>query len=386
MKCCKSKKNEWVTEWYDSARKLPSDWDENLPRGHFLLSESLKTNEATGLPDVECRFALQRHNGVVKAQAAFQILSIQKEHVNPTAIGRWQYAAWTAFIKTATPKLLVGGQLFRHDVCTIHYDRSVDAYAGYLWYHQAIKTVMRESCAAAALIKDPPEELAPLFLHHAPEFLLLRNDISMQMEIPSSWKTITDYEKSLKHKYAQRFRKLRQSWSSLEIRELDAKAVNATSSEIYSLYRQVTNHQPVRLGFLSREFLPVLKLYYGDQLGVWGIYEKNVMVAFVSAWIHRDSFDMFYIGFDYERNADLNLYFNILFFSIEQAIRFQKPLLILGRTALEAKARVGCKPTYLNTYLYIRNPLLRRIVAFLQNRLGESGNEWEQRHPFKPGH
>ena len=97
----------------------------------------------------------------------------------------------------------------------------------------------------------------------------------------------------------------------------------------------------------------------------------------------RDSFDMFYIGFDYARNSELQLYFNILFFSIEQAIQFRKPQLILGRTALEAKARVGCLPIYLNTFLHIPNSLLSRIVGGLQNKLGESGSEWEQRHPFK---
>jgi predicted N-acyltransferase len=207
----------------------------------------------------------------------------------------------------------------------------------------------------------------------------------MELALPEHWQSMQDYEKSLKHKYAQRFRKVRQSWAGLDIRELSADDVSAKAAEIYALYMQVTENQSVRMGLLSEDFIPVLKRFYGDDLKVWGIYENGRMIAFASGWVQEASFDMFYIGFDYERNSALQLYFNILFFAIEQAIALKKPRLILGRTALEAKARVGCRPEYLNTFLHIRNPLLRNIVGRLQSKLGESGNEWEQRHPFKPG-
>lgn len=207
----------------------------------------------------------------------------------------------------------------------------------------------------------------------------------MQMPISDQWESVQDYEKSLKHKYAQRFRKLRQAWASLTIKPLDANDVARESEAIFSLYSQVTEHQQVRMGLLSKEFIPVLKNSHPEKLAIWGIYEGDKMIAFTSAWVQEDSYDMFYIGFDYERNNEFQLYFNILFFAIEQAILLKKSELILGRTALEAKARLGCRPVYLNTFLHIRNPMLWRIVAMLQSKLGESGTEWEQRHPFKPG-
>ncbi len=92
---------------------------------------------------------------------------------------------------------------------------------------------------------------------------------------------------------------------------------------------------------------------------------------------------MFYIGFDYAENARLQLYFNILFFAVEQAISLRAPQLILGRTALEAKARLGCKPRYLQTFLFIRNPVLRAWVARMQGRFSAGEGEWEDLHPFK---
>jgi hypothetical protein len=164
---------------------------------------------------------------------------------------------------------------------------------------------------------------------------------------------------------------------------MSAEEVAAHARKIYALYQQVTERQPVRMGLLSEDFIPALMRAYPQGLKVWGIWEGSEMVAFASGWVREGSFDMFYIGFDYARNAALHLYFNILFFAIEQAILLRKPLLILGRTALEAKARVGCKPQYLNTFLYIRNGLLREIIGRMQSRLVDGSNEWEQRHPFK---
>ncbi|HTN17607.1 MAG TPA: hypothetical protein VL092_08005, partial [Chitinophagaceae bacterium] len=152
---------------------------------------------------------------------------------------------------------------------------------------------------------------------------------------------------------------------------------------LYRLYLQVSRHQVFSMGILNEQFLPALKQFYGARLRVWAFYEGEDMVAFASAWLHEDAFDMFYIGFDYERNTALNLYFNILYFSIEQAITLRRPLLILGRTALEAKARLGCTPHFLSTFLYVRSPLLRRFISGKINNQHQQEGAWEERHPMK---
>lgn len=383
MRVCRCGPNPDST-WFSSAADLPAEWDSGLPSGHFLRRESLMVHEGTNLNAVQAVYVLWMDAGLLLGRAAFQVLKVQEEHLRSDELPAWQRQAWTLFRKTLRPNLLVAGHLFRHDVQTVFFHPEVPAFDAFTWYRHVIRQAVQKSHANAVMVKEPPAALVPYFMHHAPEFILIRNDSSMQMEIPESWNSVRDYEKSLKHKYAQRFRKLRQSWSKLEIKELNTEEVRSASKEIYDLYLQVTKNQPVRMGFLSQSFLPELKRFYGDELKVWCVYEKGKMIAFCSGWVHPKCFDMFYIGFDYERNTELQLYFNILFFAIEQAILLRKPRLILGRTALEAKARVGCRPQYLNTFLYIPNPLLRRVVASLQDRFAESGSEWEQRHPFKP--
>ena len=176
---------------------------------------------------------------------------------------------------------------------------------------------------------------------------------------------------------------MRAHWDSLDIRELTIEEVWQQKETIYNLYKGVSERQTVRLGNLSKDFIPLLKQQNPDELKVWLAYEGDKPVAFFSGWAREDVFDMFYIGFDYSRNDALQLYFNILFFSVEQAIVLRKGKLILGRTALEAKARLGCKPEYLSTFLYIRNGLVRNAVARLQQQVTSGEGEWENRHPFK---
>lgn len=383
MKRCRRPSGPLHTVWYTSASQLPDLWDSILPEVHFLRKENLRVQESAGLANVTPLYALLQNAEQPIAIAAFQILRIQANHIKAASLAPWQFNSWKTFTSIAHPKLLIGGQLFRHDVASLYWLEEVKPYDVFVWYQETIREAVRKTGAMAVLLKEPPEALVPHILHHAPQYLLLRNDISMSLPIPPEWQQIKDYEQALKHKYAQRFRKLRQSWEKLRIEELDHDGLAKHADLIYKLYLQVTENQSVRMGFLSRDFLLSLKQAHPHTLKVWAVWEGDTMVAFASGWLNHDSFDMFYIGFDYERNSELNLYFNILFFAVEQAISFRKPNLILGRTALEAKARVGCTPQYLNTFLYIRNPVIRTLVSRLQASLSEGGSEWEQRHPFK---
>lgn len=368
---------------YASAAALPPEWDVLVPQDHFLQSASLQLYEEAELPSVAFSYVLAYREGEPVAAAYFQTLSIRAHHLNAAALKPWQRRAWRAFTAAACPRLLVSGHLFRHDVRALYRRADLEPFEAFKVFRDVVEEAARRTHASAVLLKDPPDSMLTYFQQFAPDYLLLRADVSMAMAVQPAWEIFADYEKALKHKYAQRARNVRKAAAGLTIRELSATEVVERKADLYALYRQVTERQPVRLGFLSPELLPMLKKAHADSLRVWGFFEDDRLVAFASAWVRDVAFDMFYIGFDYERNAELQLYFNILFFAIEQAILLRKPELILGRTALEAKARLGCKPTYLQTYLYIRNPLLRAWVTRMQGRFSAGEGEWESRHPFK---
>ena len=383
MNYCKRASQAYEVTISNAVAELPPEWNQLLPQDHFLKSEQLLITEESRLPDLDFFYALVKRNGMPVAAAYFQVLNIKPYHVDSSRLSNLQRCVWYSFAKAAKPKLLVAGHLFRHDIASFFSKDILSPFETYQCYNAAIEAVFRHSCASAILVKDMPQELITYFQHYAPQYILLRNDISMEMEVNPAWTELKGYEKSLKHKYAQRLRKIRQSWDALTIKELNAADVENHKQVIFDLYNQVSKKQQVRLGILNENFLPLLKKNYPDDFFVWLALENEQPVAFFSAWSREELFDMFYIGFDYSRNDSLQLYFNILFFSVEQAIRMGKKKLILGRTALEAKARIGCKPVYLSTFLYIKNPLVRSLMLRAQQSIAANEGEWENRHPFK---
>ncbi|MES2479838.1 MAG: GNAT family N-acetyltransferase [Bacteroidota bacterium] len=372
-----------IVSIFESTAELPSAWDDALPAHHPLRSQALALYETIQLPDIKCYYALYGEANKPVAIAYFQLLNVLPKHLNTGLLGGYQAKVAPLCLNVFRPSLLIAGHLFRHDIVNFHTSvlSPIDAYRA---YEEMIQSVAKKSCAMATLIKDVPEELVPYFQNFAPHYTQLRNDISMQMPLPNEWKDFADYEGALKHKYAQKLRKVRSSLKQLRIEELNTEEVFSNAETIYQLYKQVSSRQAVSLGLLNASFLPELKKMYEQELKVWAFYEGEKMVAFASAWLHPACFDMFYIGFDYERNAALSLYFNILYFSIEQAIAHEKEKLNLGRTALEAKARLGCTPRYLPTFLFVRNFCIRALVNSKINMQHEQEGAWEERHPLKP--
>lgn len=378
MIACKNSQDAW--QWYRAAKELPQLWDDALPAGSPLCRENLQLTEDAGLPGITFLYGWLESAGM---QVTFQVLHVSEAHTDNKALKTWQSLLWQAYLRFWKPKLLVAGHLFRHDVESLYYPAGTNPFLVFQNFRKALSEARRLTGAGAVLVKEMPQSLVPFFQHHAPKYLLLRNDASMQLNIRTEWRTFADYEQSLKHKYAQRIRKQRAAFAHIKIEALDAAAVGEKAEELYALYRQVTDHQKVRLGLLSPDYLIMLKKRHPDTLKVWAFYEGENMIAFVSAWYRKEVFDMFYIGFDYARNEALFTYFNILLFSVEKSIALNADRLVLGRTALEAKARAGAKAKYLHTFLFIRNALFRKLVSKLQARFVAMEGEWENRHPFR---
>ena len=383
MRHCKNKQQTLEIQSFQSCGQLPQVWDDFIPPNHFLNRNHLAVTEKAKLPDLSFVYVLICKNGQPVGAAYFQLLRLKKQHLNEQALESWQRYAWRAFTNWVKPRLLVAGHLFRHDVESYYYSDKLSPFEAYQCYKDAIDQILMNTCAYAVLVKDVPKELGTYFSHYAPQYLMLRNDIMMEMEIPSAWQNIGDYEKALKHKYAQRFRKIRQSWNKVNIEELTVTKTEQHKQTIFDLYQQVCEKQPARIGLLSVDFIPMLKKQYADTYKVWLIREGDTIIGFFSAWLRDDAFDMFYIGFDYDKNAELQLYFNILFFGVEQAILHNRPKVIFGRTALDAKARLGCKPRYQSTFVYVRNRWTRMITLRIQNNSQSQEGAWEQRHPLK---
>jgi len=373
---------------YHTLEDLPATWDETLDDENALHSSKISVTELAAIPDIK-NYYVQGFcpNNTLVFQAYAQQLQVHSGQFNlkGNKVKQW-------FIRTSIdivkPKLLVAGNLFRHDVQMLYFHkRAISTLDRSRIVEQAIDYMMNYTKSQGVFIKDIPKRIAKYFLTKK-EYQRMDNDIAMHLDIPESWKSFEDYQNELKRKYRNRAKSTRKSFADVKIRTLSIDEIQSYKGEMHDLYKQVTNNQVVSMGELSEDFIAELKKSLGAKYQVTGFFiEENTsekMIAFSSAIIHDGVHDMNYIGFDYTINQKYSLYFNMLFHCVECAIANNCNKLFLGRTALEAKAIVGCEPDYLYTFYKLKsrfiNEIVKNITRRFETRLGEG---WENRHPFK---
>ncbi len=373
---------------YHSLADLPPSWDETLTEDEALHSSKIGVTELAKTPDIKSYYVQGFcPNNTLIFQAYSQQLQVHSGHFNLEGNKIKQSLIRTS-IDIVKPKLLVAGNLFRHDVRMLKFhkpslnltDRSriVDATIDYM---------MKYTKSQGVFLKDIPREVAKYFLTKK-EYQRMDNDIAMHLSIPPNWQTFDDYQAELKRKYRNRAKSTRKNFNGVQTRNLSLQEIIQYKMRMHSLYKEVTKNQVVSMGELSEDYIPELKKNLGEKYQVTGFFitenDQEKMIAFSSAIIHDGVHDMNYIGFDYSLNQKYSLYFNILFHCVECAIANKCDKLLLGRTALEAKAIVGCEPDYLYTFYKLKsrfiNEIVKNITRRFENKLGDG---WENRHPFK---
>jgi len=87
------------------------------------------------------------------------------------------------------------------------------------------------------------------------------------------------------------------------------------------------------------------------------------------------------LGIDYEANAQLPIYHRLLLAVIEQGIAWQCSRISFGRTALDAKSRLGCVPEQTHVWVRHRVPALNVMIQQMLRNVHHA--EPPDRNPFK---
>ncbi len=192
-----------------------------------------------------------------------------------------------------------------------------------------------------------------------------------------------DYVQALSRKYKSRANKILEAGNVLEKRTLSEVETNKYSSKISGLFRQVARSQSFVLANLADDHFGKMKSLYKDSFEVMGFFYEGEIVAFTSAFISRDTYELYYAGFDYNHNQKLQLYFNLLFSGLERAIKLGKSVLKLGRTSLDAKASLGAHPEEL-VYYFKAGKIAGVVNNWFANYFSSmEDGKWKLRSPMK---
>ena len=214
-----------------------------------------------------------------------------------------------------------------------------------------------------------------------PELIKVVVDQDMHLKISKEWNTFEDYTKALKKKYRSRLNSVMKKSEDIEIKVLTQTELVKHTEKMQELFDNVHQKSAFGISPLNTSIYTDLINSDNPKCQVFAYFLADEMIAFSSELKDDDNLYSYFIGLDYRYNKSHRLYERILNETIKSAISNKKSKLILGRTAAEFKSNVGAQPIHSEIFVYLKSPVLRRLLKpFLENI---QPSNWVQRNPFK---
>lgn len=385
--CGTASQAEVAIKLYNHTSQLPPAWNLLLPAQSNLHTHKLQAIENSGVNAMGYYYVTLHQNNKLVGIMYFQHLTISNSfYPNFSSLGTGAKIIYN-YLSKRTFGLVVGGHLFMTGFKSYWFDStSIDTTNFFATYTRIAKKVQRHTGAFSLMLKDTDEALTNYLNLNNEGLVHSGEDIYMAMPISNRWDSCDDYCADLTRKYSARFKKMRAALQGLEIKQLTETQVVEQAAEIEKLYLEIINAADVKMGILNAQYFINLKQLMGNKLEVWGFYQNQTLVGVSIGIIENGSYEIYYVGYTALANKTYSLYPNMLLLGLERAIALKSKTLKLGRTALEAKAILGCQPQYLNNYVSFTNPIVKLGYRYLIKIFGTNrGEGWKNRNPFKEG-
>jgi predicted N-acyltransferase len=122
--------------------------------------------------------------------------------------------------------------------------------------------------------------------------------------------------------------------------------------DVHRLYEAVVARSTVKLEVLPVEFFRELVRQFPDLVSLTAVYNRDRIVAFNWGMMDGRVHHYLFCGMDYAVARDADLYFNLMYQQLDDALRRGPERIEVGQTADAFKARLGCRPT--PRYFYVK--------------------------------
>jgi predicted N-acyltransferase len=346
----------------------PASWDAASKGQSFFFSRRyLETLQAVAPENIEPRFALVCDGDQPLAGLCAQVIRVSlKQVANPRS-----KRLLAGLEDRVTQRVLVCGNALTFGMHAVCFAPGADRARAWPGVAEALYRMRRAEKLAGhmdlVVIKDLPGSL------HAESDVLgklsygrVDTEPNMVLTLDPSWRTHADYLGGLVSKYRSDVKGRvikRFDEAGCRIEALDAAQAAAQSEELHALYLQVQGAASLRPFTLGPAYWPAILRAAGDDGSLLVARREGKTVAFIVTLRDGDTAIAYHIGFDREvAGAGVPLYLRMLHASIDQSIRFGCSRVSFGRTALEPKARLGCKPEPMFVWARHRHPVVNRML------------------------
>ncbi|RME94429.1 MAG: GNAT family N-acetyltransferase [Bacteroidetes bacterium] len=228
------------------------------------------------------------------------------------------------------------------------------------------------------LLKDLPLEDTP----RTHNYHSLPVQPNMLLHIAPQWKSMEDYMAAMSSKYRVRVRRARKKGASLQTKLLSLEELQAYQARMHALYRQVADQSEFNGVQLPPDYFMKWQQHFPEQVDIVGYFDGEKLVGFTSTIQNAKELEAHYLGLEAAYNPSHQLYLNMLYDMVDQAIRSRMERLVLSRTALEIKSSIGAVPQDLPCWLRGRKRWSTALIPLIAPYIAPPV-KWTQRHPFK---
>jgi hypothetical protein len=137
--------------------------------------------------------------------------------------------------------------------------------------------------------------------------------------------------------------------------------------ELYAMYLEVFEQSEIHFDLLRPEFFAALLQSRAIEGVVFCYRHDRILAGYNICLIHQSRLVDKYIGFKYPLARELNLYFISWLRNLEFALANGLHTYIAGWTDPEVKAGLGAQFTFTRHLVWVKNPLLRRLLYPLRH-------------------
>ena len=148
---------------------------------------------------------------------------------------------------------------------------------------------------------------------------------------------------------------------------------------LYTLYLNVYWQSEIHFDLLTAAFFNTLLQDASSHGVVFLYYCQGKLIGYNICLVENDRLVDKYIGFSYPHARDYNLYTVSWFHNLEYALGLGLRCYVAGWTDPEIKRNLGAHFTLTRHAVYVRNPLLRKILISFK-RFFEADNQWQASH------
>ncbi len=377
---------------YNSVSDMTVDWNAISGSNLFMHSSFLTALEETPPSGTSYKYVLVKRADKVVGIVYFQVKridlyrSLRLDVEKPK--GFWNKIAHFAKSLLARPlkaNLLVLGNMTLTGSNGFHFVEDISREEAYKLAKYTTEEVLcrlkkEKTKVAAVLIKDYYEDQK--FVNKELGYTEFKVQPNMILDLDSNWTSFDDYLSSMKSKYRVRVRRARKKAESLERRVLSLEEIHAYSSEISDLYKNVANQAGFNLFILPPNYFYSLQKHLKDRMELIGYFKGEKLVGYYTNIQSHGDLDAHFLGYDPQCNKENQLYLNMLYDLVDDAIRLNAKKLIMSRTALEIKSSVGATAHPMVLYLKSTNSILNLGVAKALSYF-KPNTQWVPRSPFK---